>query len=81
MTEQDFLKFHSGYFGEPVDKLGQIARICFTGEELFEYLQDFINQTAPMFEVKVVDRICKNCEKNAAMEGVDICQWCALSDM
>lgn len=40
-TEENFLKFHSGYYGEVVDNIKQIAHHCFTGEELLEYLQAY----------------------------------------
>lgn len=40
-TEQHFLKFHSGYYGEVVDNIKQISHHCFTGEELLEYLQAY----------------------------------------
>lgn len=45
MTEQEFLKFHSGYFGEEVDKIGQIVMIKFTGEELFEYVNQALSMS------------------------------------
>lgn len=38
MTEKEFLKFHSEYFGEKIDDLKQLKKICFSGEELFEYI-------------------------------------------
>ena len=41
ITDQDFLRFHTGYYGDVVDNIKQIIYIKFTGEELLEYLQGF----------------------------------------
>lgn len=41
ITDTQFLKFHTGYYGEVVDHTSQIAMIRFDGEELLEYLQAF----------------------------------------
>lgn len=84
MTKEDFLKFHSGYFGEQVDDVKQIALITFNGEELFEYLQEFVIETAPMFEGKVVKsetRFCDKCKTNQATilysgDGFMMCNTC-----
>ena len=37
--EQEFLDFYTSYFGEKVDKLGQIGNHNFTGEELMEFFE------------------------------------------
>lgn len=44
METKNFLKHHSGYFGEEVDSIKQIAGITFTGEELLEYVNSVIEQ-------------------------------------
>lgn len=56
-------------------------KVNLTVSQLLELVEEFISETSPVFEVKVIGKPCKNCEKNDAMEGVDTCQWCALSDM
>ena len=42
LTEAEFLDFYSKAYGELTDKLGQIAYHKFTGEELFEFVNDAI---------------------------------------
>lgn len=48
LSEEEFCRIHSGFDGEPADKIGQISLETFTGEELKEYvehhLQDYINK-------------------------------------
>jgi len=46
LTKGEFLKFHSEYFGEEVDNIKQIVRVSFTGQEIFEYL----NQVLSMYD-------------------------------
>ena len=42
LTEAEFLDFYSKAYGGLTDKLGQIAYHKFTGEELFEFVNDAI---------------------------------------
>ncbi|MDO6389020.1 hypothetical protein Q4E40_02690 [Pontibacter sp. BT731] len=44
MTEKEFCKAHNGYFGEEIDRVGQLTYISFTGEELMEYVEHHIRQ-------------------------------------
>ena len=37
MTREQFLEFHSGYYGELVDNTKQLVVCNFSGEELYEY--------------------------------------------
>lgn len=46
MTKEQFLEFHTGYFGEPVNDLKQISKHCFNGTELFEYINEALRQKA-----------------------------------
>jgi len=46
LTEAEFLDFYSKAYGELTDKLGQIAYHKFTGEELFEFVNDAIEYWA-----------------------------------
>ena len=45
MTEQEFLKFHTNYFGEDVDNVDQIVTIRFTGRDLFEYVNQALSMS------------------------------------
>ena len=38
MTKKEFLKLHSGYFGEEVDNINQVVMVRFSGAELFDYV-------------------------------------------
>ena len=42
MNKKEFLEFHTGFFGETVDHVDQIIQITFSGEDLFEYIQDAV---------------------------------------
>ena len=44
MTNKEFCKTHTGYYGEVVDNIKQVAFISFTGEELKEYVEHHINE-------------------------------------
>lgn len=46
LTETEFLDFYSKAYDELTDKLGQIAYHKFTGEELFEFVNDAIEYWA-----------------------------------
>jgi hypothetical protein len=48
----DFLKFHSGYYGESVDNIKQIKYIAFTGDELFEYVTTHASQQNEALQAK-----------------------------
>jgi len=47
MTEKEFCKLHTSYYGELIDNPKQIALIQFTGEELKHYVEHFM----PLCEV------------------------------
>ena len=46
LTEVEFLDFYSKAYGELTDKLGQTISHTFTGEELFEFVNDAIEYWA-----------------------------------
>jgi len=37
LSEEEFLKLYSGYYGESVDSIKQIITTSFSGEELLEF--------------------------------------------
>lgn len=39
MTDEQFCKLYSGYYGEPIDKVAQLTMHQFTGEELKEFIE------------------------------------------
>ena len=43
MTNKEFCKLHTSFYGEEIDKIEQIEFISFNGFELKEYVQYFIN--------------------------------------
>lgn len=45
MTEQDFLKFYTGFYGETVDDLKQITHHAFDGQELYEFVNAAIKNS------------------------------------
>jgi len=50
LTESEWLKLHSGYYGDEIDNVKQLVKINFTGEELYEYCQhmfEMFKQTIP----------------------------------
>jgi len=50
LTELEWLKLHSGYYGDEIDNVKQLVKINFTGEELYEYCQhmfEMFKQTIP----------------------------------
>jgi hypothetical protein len=67
MTKEEFLKFHSGYYGEHVDKISQITTHCFTGQSLFEYVKEALRlHSVSGREICAcgkpsVEHSCKNC--------------------
>ena len=42
MTDKDFCKLYSSYYGEPIDKVAQLVQTVLTGEELKELIEFFI---------------------------------------
>jgi hypothetical protein len=40
MTEKEFLEFYTGHYGEKLDNLNQVVSHCFTGHELFEFVNE-----------------------------------------
>lgn len=40
-TNEQFCKFHTGYYGEEITDVSQLVHISLSGEELVEYLQAF----------------------------------------
>ena len=41
MTEQEFMEIYSSMYGEPLTDLKQLKQL-FTGQELYEFVKDFI---------------------------------------
>ena len=39
MTEKEFCEIETLYSGEPIDKIGQLQKATFTGQELKEYIE------------------------------------------
>jgi len=52
MTDQDFCKIDTEFYGEEIDNIKQIALRSFTGEELKEYVEAAINYTRCSTELK-----------------------------
>lgn len=44
LSEEEFLKLYSGYYGESVDSIKQIITTSFSGEELLEFLNYIIKE-------------------------------------
>lgn len=44
MTDQQFCEIYSAYHGEKIDHIDQLAMAWFTGEELKEIIEFFIQQ-------------------------------------
>lgn len=44
MTKEEFCKAYTEIYGEPLDNLEQLAEQTFTGQELFEFVNDIIQQ-------------------------------------
>ena len=44
MTDEEFCELYSSYYGEKVDKVGQVVQEVLTGEELKEIIEFFIEQ-------------------------------------
>ena len=53
LTEAEFLDFYSKAYGELTDKLGQTISHTFTGEELFEFVNDAIEYVSKRKECDV----------------------------
>jgi len=50
LTESEWLKLHSGYYGDEIDNVKKLVKINFSGEELYEYCQhmfEMFKQTIP----------------------------------
>lgn len=39
VSDEDLCKAYTSFFGEVIDNKAQIAKICFTGEELFDFIK------------------------------------------
>ena len=44
MTDEEFCELYSSYYGEKIDKVGQVVQEVLTGEELKEIIEFFIEQ-------------------------------------
>ena len=44
MTDQEFCRLYSAYYGEKIDKVGQVVQEVLTGEELKEIIQTYKNK-------------------------------------
>lgn len=44
LSDEDFCRFDSSFFGETVDNIKQIEQACFNGEELKDYVEHCIQQ-------------------------------------
>jgi hypothetical protein len=45
MTNGEFCKVYTAFYGESIDKIGQLVQTCMDGEELKELIEFFIEQT------------------------------------
>jgi len=45
MTDKEFCRLYSAYYGEKIDKVGQVVQEVLTGEELKEIIEFFIEQS------------------------------------
>lgn len=60
IREKEFLKFHSGYYGEEVDNIKQMVKCSFSGKELLEYINAAIEQLQPKEESLEVEELVTN---------------------
>lgn len=44
MTDEQFCRFYTAYYGECIDKVGQLVQTTLNGEELKELIEFFIKQ-------------------------------------
>ena len=42
MSDQEFCRIYSSYYGEEIDKVGQLTYASFSGEELKEFIEHAI---------------------------------------
>jgi len=56
LTEAEFLDFYSKAYDELTDKLGQTISHTFTGEELFEFVNDAIEYASKKNAVSSVEK-------------------------
>ena len=47
MSDKEFCKMHTSYYGEEIDNINQIAFISFSGQELKEYVEHFLENQKP----------------------------------
>ncbi|WP_107039943.1 hypothetical protein [Brumimicrobium mesophilum] len=47
LTEEEFCELHSQFYGEKIDKIGQLKWCCFTGLQLREYVDHAIKNKKP----------------------------------
>ncbi len=57
MTNEDFCKHYSSFYGEKLDNIEQLTHILFTGEELKEYLEHFMMLQEPPKNLSIIELI------------------------
>ena len=45
MSEQEFCKIYSSFYGEKIDKVGQLVKAVLSGEELKELIEFFLKKS------------------------------------
>ena len=77
MTDKEFCKLDTAFYGEEVDHIKQIALITFNGEELKEYVEHCIK--LHLLNIPVVVRsaskcyTCDNCGRVRNDNGCIVC--------
>ncbi|MBI9055499.1 MAG: hypothetical protein JEY96_16875 [Bacteroidales bacterium] len=71
ISEKDFCKAYTEIYGEPLDNLEQLTKQTFTGQELFEFVNDII-------KLQHDPTVCPNCgKKHPLVAEFGYCGSCA----
>ena len=79
MTDKEFCKLDTAFYGEEVDHIKQIALRTFNGEELKEYVEHCIKLhllNIPVVVGQSEQFICRDCEKPTKEYRDQLCELC-----
>ena len=77
ITDKEFCKMYSSYYGETIDNIAQLVRSTFDGEELKEFIEHCIKcKNNVVLDDVMVCEYCNNIGEKSKKLGRVLCDNC-----